>query len=106
LLRLILFRAALIALPILAWSLWAQIARRRGKTPGRTPWAWLIAAGLGLSAAMAVAVWGYGMPVSLAGNAAFFGALTGLLPGAVTTFPLVQPDAGPVASVTLTFAGS
>lgn len=50
-LRLILFRAALIALPILAWSLWAQIARRRGKTPGRTPWAWLIAAGLGLAAA-------------------------------------------------------
>ncbi|MDT7837816.1 L-lactate permease [Aquabacterium sp. OR-4] len=39
-----------------------------------------IAAGLGLVAAFGVAVWGYGMPVGLAGNAAFYGALTGLLP--------------------------
>jgi len=39
-----------------------------------------IAAGLGLLAAVGVAVWGYGMPVALAGNAAFYGALTGLLP--------------------------
>lgn len=39
-----------------------------------------IAAGLGLLAAFGVAVWGYGMPVGLAGNAAFYGALTGLLP--------------------------
>ncbi|MEK8053194.1 L-lactate permease [Ideonella sp. DXS22W] len=39
-----------------------------------------IAAGLGLVAAFGVAVFGYGMPVGLAGNAAFFGGLTGLLP--------------------------
>jgi len=39
-----------------------------------------IAAGLGLLAAFAVAVFGYGMPAGLAGNAAFFGGLTGLLP--------------------------
>jgi lactate permease len=39
-----------------------------------------IAAGLGLLAAFAVAVFGYGMPAGLAGNAAFYGGLTGLLP--------------------------
>ena len=39
-----------------------------------------IAAALGLLAAFAVAVFGYGMPASLAGNAAFYGGLTGLLP--------------------------
>lgn len=39
-----------------------------------------IAAGLGLIAAFAVAVFGYGMPAGMAGNAAFFGGLTGLLP--------------------------
>ncbi|OYU98197.1 MAG: lactate permease, partial [Burkholderiales bacterium PBB5] len=39
-----------------------------------------IAAGLGLLAAVAVAVLAYGMPLAMAGNAAFYGALTGLLP--------------------------
>jgi lactate permease len=39
-----------------------------------------IAAGMGLAAAFCVAVFGYGMPAGLAGNAAFFGGLTGLLP--------------------------
>ena len=39
-----------------------------------------IAAGMGLAAAFCVAVFGYGMPVGLAGNAAVFGGLTGLLP--------------------------
>jgi len=39
-----------------------------------------IAAGLGLLAAVAVAVLAYGMPLALAGNAAFYGGLTGLLP--------------------------
>jgi len=39
-----------------------------------------IAAGLGLIAAIAIAVFAYGMPAGMAGNAAFFGGLTGLLP--------------------------
>ena len=39
-----------------------------------------IAAGLGLLAALAIAVFAYGMPLSMAGNAAFLGGLTGLLP--------------------------
>ena len=39
-----------------------------------------IAAGLGLLAAVAVAVFAYGMPVEMAGQAAFYGGLTGLLP--------------------------
>ncbi len=39
-----------------------------------------VAAGAGLLAALAIAIFAYGMPASLAGNAAFFGALTGLLP--------------------------
>ena len=39
-----------------------------------------IAAGMGLAAAFCVAVFGYGMPAGLAGNAAVFGGLTGLLP--------------------------
>ena len=39
-----------------------------------------IAAGMGLAAAFCVAVFGYGMPAGLAGNAAIFGGLTGLLP--------------------------
>ena len=39
-----------------------------------------IAAGLGLIAALLVAVFAYGMPVDMAGRAAVFGGLTGLLP--------------------------
>ena len=39
-----------------------------------------IAAGAGLLAALAIAIFAYGMPASMAGNAAFFGGLTGLLP--------------------------
>ena len=39
-----------------------------------------IAAGLGLLAAIAVAVFAYGMPVDMAGRAALFGGFTGLLP--------------------------
>jgi len=39
-----------------------------------------IAAGLGLLAALVIAVFAYGMPASMAGNAAFYGGLTGLLP--------------------------
>ena len=39
-----------------------------------------IAAGLGLLSAIAIAVFAYGMPAGMAGNAAFYGGLTGLLP--------------------------
>src|SRR5690242_9068851 len=39
-----------------------------------------IAAGLGLLSAFLIAVFVYGMPASMAGNAAFLGGLTGLLP--------------------------
>ena len=39
-----------------------------------------IAAGLGLIAAVAVAVFAYGMPADLAGRAAMYGGFTGLLP--------------------------
>jgi lactate permease len=39
-----------------------------------------IAAGAGLLAALLIAVFAYGMPAGMAGNAAFFGGLTGLLP--------------------------
>ncbi|MCX7256649.1 MAG: L-lactate permease [Polaromonas sp.] len=39
-----------------------------------------IAAGLGLIAALAVAVFAYGMPVDMAGRAALYGGFTGLLP--------------------------
>jgi lactate permease len=39
-----------------------------------------IAAGAGLLAALAIAIFAYGMPASMAGNAAFYGGLTGLLP--------------------------
>ena len=39
-----------------------------------------IAAGLGLLAALAMAVFAYGMPAGMAGNAALYGGLTGLLP--------------------------
>lgn len=39
-----------------------------------------IAAGLGLLAALGIAIFAYGMPAGMAGNAAFYGGLTGLLP--------------------------
>ena len=39
-----------------------------------------IAAGLGLLAALAVAILAYGMPASMAGKAAMLGGFTGLLP--------------------------
>ena len=44
LLRLILTRGILVALPFVAWYLWSAWARRNGRTMGATPWAWLIAA--------------------------------------------------------------
>ena len=39
-----------------------------------------LAAGLGLLAAVLVAVFAYGMPVGMAGTAAMYGGFTGLLP--------------------------
>ena len=39
-----------------------------------------LAAGAGLIAALAIAIFAYGMPAAMAGNAALFGGLTGLLP--------------------------
>jgi lactate permease len=39
-----------------------------------------MAAGAGLLAALAIAIFAYGMPAGMAGNAALFGGLTGLLP--------------------------
>ena len=41
----ILIRAALIALPFVAWFAWAWWARRTGRPMGSTPWPWLFAAG-------------------------------------------------------------
>jgi hypothetical protein len=52
LLRQILIRGALAALPFVLWFLWAAWARRTGRPMGSTPWPWLTAAGaalLGLS---------------------------------------------------------
>lgn len=44
LLRLILMRAALVALPFVVWFAWREVARRTGRPMGSTPWAWLAAA--------------------------------------------------------------
>lgn len=45
LLRVLLIRAALVALPLVIWLVWAHLARRAGRPMGSTPWAWLFAAG-------------------------------------------------------------
>jgi len=58
LLRILISRAALVALPFLLWFAWREVARRTGREMGSTPWAWLAAAGgmlVGLSL-MATAV--------------------------------------------------
>jgi hypothetical protein len=44
LLRLLITRALLVALPFVAWFVWAAWARRSGREMGATPWAWLCAA--------------------------------------------------------------
>jgi hypothetical protein len=52
LLRVLGFRALLIALPFAVWFVWAWWARRTGRPMGSTPYAWLFAAGaflIGLS---------------------------------------------------------
>lgn len=45
LLRVVLTRLVLAAVPFLLWFLWAAWARRTGRPMGSTPWPWLIAAG-------------------------------------------------------------
>ncbi len=48
LLRQILIRGALAAIPFLLWFLWAAWALRTGRPMGSTPWPWLIAAAAAL----------------------------------------------------------
>ncbi len=45
LLRIVLTRALLVAVPFALWFVWAAWARRTGREMGATPWAWLAAAG-------------------------------------------------------------
>ena len=44
-LRLMILRAGLVALPFAIWFLWRAWARRSGREMGATPWPWLFAAG-------------------------------------------------------------
>jgi hypothetical protein len=58
LLRLLITRAILVAVPFVLWFVWRAWAKRTGREMGATPWAWLLAAGallVGLSL-MATAV--------------------------------------------------
>jgi hypothetical protein len=48
LLRQVIIRGALAAIPFLLWFLWAAWARRTGRPMGSTPWPWLAAAGAAL----------------------------------------------------------
>ncbi len=48
--RVILVRLALFALPFLIWFVWREAARRTGRAMGSTPWSWLVAAGALLTA--------------------------------------------------------
>jgi hypothetical protein len=45
LLRQLILRGALLALPFVAWFLWRAWARRTGREMGSTPWPWLFAGG-------------------------------------------------------------
>ena len=45
LLRVVLTRLLLMALPFVAWFIWREVARRTGRPMGSTPYAWLVAAG-------------------------------------------------------------
>ena len=47
-LRQILIRGALAAIPFVLWFLWVAWARRTGRPMGSTPWPWLVAAGAAL----------------------------------------------------------
>ena len=57
LLRIVLIRLLLVAVPFVVWFLWRALARRTGRPMGSTPYAWLLAAGavlVGLSLAATV----------------------------------------------------
>jgi hypothetical protein len=57
LLRIVLIRLLLVAVPFVVWFLWSAWARRTGRAMGSTPYAWLLAAGavlVGLSLAATV----------------------------------------------------
>jgi len=45
LLRIVLTRALLMAVPFVVWFAWRAWARRSGREMGATPWAWLLGAG-------------------------------------------------------------
>jgi TRAP-type C4-dicarboxylate transport system permease small subunit len=45
LVRFVLLRLFLVALPFVVWFAWAAWARRTGREMGATPWPWLAAAG-------------------------------------------------------------
>ena len=49
-LRIVLSRLVLLALPFVVWFVWREIARRSGRPMGATPWAWLAAVGAALFA--------------------------------------------------------
>ena len=46
-LRLLLERGLLLALPFVAWFAWRAVARRTGRPMGSTPWPWLFVVGQG-----------------------------------------------------------
>ncbi|HTI67547.1 MAG TPA: hypothetical protein VL460_08410 [Caulobacteraceae bacterium] len=48
-LRLLLSRVLLVALPFGVYFLWREAARRSGREMGATPWGWLVGAGLALA---------------------------------------------------------
>jgi hypothetical protein len=59
LLRIVLTRAALMALPFVIWFVWRAWAQRSGREMGATPWGWLVGAGailVGLSLMATVVV--------------------------------------------------
>jgi hypothetical protein len=45
LLRLVILRGALLALPFVVWFLWRAWARHTGREMGSTPWPWLFTVG-------------------------------------------------------------
>ena len=48
LLRVLIERGGLFAIPFVIWLVWAMWARRTGRPMGATPWPWLFAAGAAL----------------------------------------------------------
>ena len=57
LLRVVLIRLLLIAVPFAVWFVWRDVARRSGREMGSTPYAWLVVVGaalVGLSLAATV----------------------------------------------------